>query len=72
MHNKIIKKTAVNTQTAPNLADYDSFRTAFTWQNALNELDGLPGGQGINIAHEAVDRHVLHGKADKVALRFIS
>ena len=23
----------------------------------MHELDGLPNGGGINIAHEAVDRH---------------
>ena len=33
-------------------------------------LDGLPGG-GLNIAYEAVDRHVAHGLGDKIALRWI-
>lgn len=33
-------------------------------------LDGLLGG-GLNIAHEAVDRHVLAGRGGKVALRWI-
>ena len=33
-------------------------------------LDGLPGG-GLNIAHEAVDRHVKAGRGDKLALRWI-
>ncbi len=33
-------------------------------------LDGLPGG-GLNIAHEAVDRHVLAGRGDRLALRWI-
>ena len=42
------------------------------WQQARQALDGLPGGGGLNIAHEAVDRHVVHGRADRIALRFIS
>jgi acetyl-CoA synthetase len=33
-------------------------------------LDGLPGG-GLNIAHEAVDRHVAAGRSDKLAMRWI-
>ena len=33
-------------------------------------LEGLPGG-GLNIAHEAVDRHVKAGRGDKLALRWI-
>ena len=42
---------------APNVADYDEARRAFTWEAARAALDGLPGGRGLNIAHEAVDRH---------------
>ena len=33
-------------------------------------LDGLPSG-GLNIAHEALDRHVLAGRGDRLALRWI-
>ena len=33
------------------------------------ELDGLPGGKGLNIAHEAVDRHASGARADQLALR---
>jgi acetyl-CoA synthetase len=33
-------------------------------------LDGLPGGRGLNIAYEAVDRHVAHGFGERVALRW--
>ena len=41
------------------------------WETARARLDGLPGGRGLNIAHEAVDRHVLHGNGARVALRCI-
>ena len=29
----------------------------FSWEEARAWVDGLPGGGGLNIAHEAVDRH---------------
>ena len=35
------------------------------------ELDGLPGGRGLNIAHEAVDRHAAGPRAERVALRWL-
>ena len=34
-------------------------------------LEGLPGG-GLNIAYEAVDRHVKAGRGNKIALRWIA
>ncbi len=42
------------------------------WQQARTQLDGLPGGLGLNIAHEAVDRHVLRGDGERVALRLVA
>jgi len=53
-----------------NLQDYDSYAKHFTWTQARALLDGLPGG-GLNIAYEALDRHVLAGRGDKLALRWI-
>jgi acetyl-CoA synthetase len=53
------------------LADYETVRRTFSWQAARLGLDGLPGGRGLNIAHEAVDRHVLAGRGDKVAIRTV-
>ncbi len=55
---------------AANLADYDSVVARFSWNAARALLDGLPGG-GLNIAFEAIDRHVAHGLGAKVALRWI-
>ncbi|MFP3921687.1 MAG: acetate--CoA ligase [Dichotomicrobium sp.] len=54
-----------------NLRDYGELSTHFSWDQARALLDGLPGG-GLNIAHEAVDRHAVGEKADKIALRWIS
>jgi acetyl-CoA synthetase len=53
-----------------NLNDYDRVVACFSWQDARALLDGLPGG-GLNIAYEAIDRHVAHGRGDKVAIRWI-
>jgi acetyl-CoA synthetase len=46
-------------------------RADFDWAKARARLDGLPGGRGLNIAHEAVDRHLEHGRADRPALRWL-
>jgi acetyl-CoA synthetase len=54
-----------------NLADYERVRSEFSWARARAELDGLPGGGGLNIAYEAVDRHAAGPRADAVALRCI-
>ena len=53
-----------------NLMDYESSAAAFSWAQARALLDGLPDG-GLNIAHEAVDRHLLAGRGDRLALRWI-
>jgi acetyl-CoA synthetase len=53
----------------PNLVDYEQACAEFTWDGARRELDGLPGGLGLNIAHEAVDRHTSASCAERVALR---
>ncbi|MDE3081340.1 MAG: AMP-binding protein, partial [Paracoccaceae bacterium] len=47
----------------------DAVRRAFTWDKAREMLDGLPGG-GLNIAHEAVDRHVAAGHGAQEAIRW--
>ncbi len=56
---------------APLLADYERARREFSWPRARAELDGLPGGRGLNIAHEAVDRHAAGPLADAAALRWL-
>jgi len=58
--------------TASKLGDYEQARKAFSWDQARNELAGLPDGGGINIAHEALDRHVCEGRGDRVALRWLA
>ena len=41
------------------------------WQSVRDQLVGLPGGDGVNIAHEAVDRHVVEGFGSTTAMRFL-
>jgi acetyl-CoA synthetase len=53
-----------------NLRDYSECARTFSWAQARALLDGLPGG-GLNIAYEAVDRHVKAGRGGKLALRWI-
>jgi len=55
-----------------NLADYDQAVRDFSWDAARAELDGLPGGRGLNICHEAVDRHAAGQRASLTALRCIA
>lgn len=56
---------------APLVGDYETRRRTFTWHEAADLLDGLPGGGGLNMAHEAVDRHAEGTLREVVALRFL-
>ncbi|MDU8911628.1 acetate--CoA ligase [Aestuariicoccus sp. MJ-SS9] len=53
-----------------NMPDYEATRASFTWDAARERIDGFPGGK-LNIAHEAVDRHVAAGHGGQIALRWI-
>jgi acetyl-CoA synthetase len=64
-----IRKRAED-RTGANLQDYEGCIKTFSWKEAREQLDGLPRG-GLNIAHEAIDRHVAAGRGDKLALRWI-
>jgi acetyl-CoA synthetase len=65
-----IRKTCV-AAVPPNLLDYRQTCATFSWEAARAELDGLPGGRGLNIAHEAVDRHAAGARRDRLALRWL-
>ena len=71
MERPVIVKNPSSLSPRPNLLDYDEARREFTWTAARGWLDGLPGGHGLNIAYEAVDRHVVAGHGDRQALRFV-
>ena len=65
-----IEKTPATAGPAPNLRDYESARRDFSWDRVRAELAGLPDG-GLNIAFEALDRHLAAGRGDHRALRWI-
>ena len=51
--------------------DYDRTRAAFSWTRAAEDLPRLPG-DGLNIAHVALDAHGLAGHGEDVALRCVA
>jgi acetyl-CoA synthetase len=71
MEFKTIKKDPNTWSVTPNLIDYRQTYRDFSWDQILREFDGLPGGKGINIAHEAVDRHANGPLRTKIALRWL-
>ena len=66
-----IPKTPEAWTIQPNLHYYDKTRAEFSWQAIWHELDGLPGSRGLNIAHEAVDRHANGPRRDHLAIRWL-
>jgi len=63
-----IEKQAQPGHASPNLDDYDAVRASFSWEEARAELDGLPGGRGLNLAYESIGRHVAHGHGAQTAM----
>lgn len=55
----------------PNLRNYAQAIEGFSWQRAQQELQGLPAGHGLNIAHEAVDRHANTISGNHLAIRWL-
>jgi acetyl-CoA synthetase len=66
----VLPKSTASFAVPPNLLDYDQARAGFSWDDARKDLDGLPGG-GLNIAHEAVDRHAGGARRDHIAIRWL-
>jgi len=66
-----IRKNPDAWRVRPHLLDYGKTRTGFSWEGVRRELAGLPGGQGLNIAHEAVDRHLGGPLQDRLAMRWL-
>lgn len=57
---------------APNLVDYQKTYAEFSWETAQRELSGLPEGMGLNIAHEAIDRHAINPSLSQhLAIRWL-
>lgn len=54
----------------PNMRDYRATSGDFSWDMARKWLAGTPAG-GLNIAHEAVDRHTLGAHGARIAMRWL-
>ena len=65
--NRIVKPPG---RLAPHLADHGATCAGFSWEAAAAGLAGQPGG-GLNMAYEAVERHLAEGRGGKVALRWL-
>jgi acetyl-CoA synthetase len=66
-----IAKSPATWRVPPHLRDYDATAAQFSWDSIRRELDGLPGGTGLNMGHEAVDRHAQGAQRQTVALRWL-
>jgi acetyl-CoA synthetase len=64
-----ITKNVASMPVQPHLLDFEKLRAGFSWEEVRRELSGLPHGRGLNIAHEAVDRHAEGPWRDRVAIR---
>jgi acetyl-CoA synthetase len=53
----VIRKDPQSLPVRPNVVDYEAVKAGFRRDAARSALDGLPGGRGLNIAYECVDRH---------------
>lgn len=67
MKEKWIEKDVSSFKVVPNLMDYAREYGSFKWEDVANSFEGLPAG-GLNIAHEAIDRHANSALAQKIAL----
>lgn len=61
----------INNKAEHHLWDYEKVHASFSWDTIAQELNGLPDGKGLNIAHEAIDCHAQSKLKDTVAFRFI-
>ena len=68
---QIILEKSASAHKAANMPDYQTGYDSFAWAQAQALLDGLPDGH-LNIAHEAIERHVADGHGEQIALRWIA
>jgi acetyl-CoA synthetase len=66
-----IRKALESWRIQPNLVDYATTCATFSWDTIRRELSGLPNHGGLNMAHEAIDRHVSGGRGAHLAMRWL-
>ena len=64
-NSKPLSRAGVSRVEGPN----SSRDAQIPWRDPAGLIDGFEGG--LNICHEALDRHVAHGHGDQVALRWL-
>ncbi len=64
---KIIKKPQSYFKLPPNLPDYEKVYRSFRWSDAYGEIEWFPGKK-LNAAYNAIDRHAVGPRKNKVAL----
>jgi acetyl-CoA synthetase len=62
------EKLAV-TATVSNMKSYEEAVEAFSWADIENHFSWAKTGK-VNMAYEAIDRHVENGRGDKIALHY--
>lgn len=55
--------------TTSNLGDYEEARSKFQWEEVEKHFSWYTTGK-VNMAYEAIDRHVAEGRGDKKALLY--
>ncbi|EPY04234.1 acetyl-CoA synthetase [Paenibacillus alvei TS-15] len=53
----------------PNMSDYEQWSADFKWEDVEKQFSWYETGK-VNMAYEAIDRHVANGRGDKVALYY--
>lgn len=68
-----ISKAQLPLPVPPNLSNYDRLRESFNWHQAVSEVELTGQGDGtLNIAQQALDRHIGTPTEDHVAIRFLA
>ncbi len=67
LYDPITKGSLDEMPVKPNLRDYDEARKTLSWEVVKKELDWFDDG-GLNIAYEAIDRHLKTTAKDRIAM----
>lgn len=70
MKKQKIQKHLDGFSVIPNLQNYEVEYSSFRYEDVALEFEGLPSG-GLNIAHEAIDRHANGKLSQKTALLWL-
>lgn len=70
MKKQKIQKQRDGFSVIPNLQNYEAEYSSFRYEDVALEFEGLPSG-GLNIAHEAIDKHANGRFSQKTALLWL-